>query len=320
MKNKITVTGANITFFAFSVAFIFFQFALAIPAVFYKDVNKFALDYFVPITLFSEYILILVPVIVYVMVKKLDVKEVFRLNNPGLLPCLVIILIAIPASHAAETVNVVVLYFLSLFGKLPETPIPVPESISSLIVSLLVIAVTPAICEELLNRGIMMKAYESRGTMKAVVISSILFGVFHYNIMNLFGPILLGLLIGYYVVRTNSIFAGMLAHFLNNAYSMITVYFANKYAKDQNIMEQTVDLETLIRVSIIGVVAAIIVLLLLKLFNRVTMNRSTFEPSTSTVGRDILSVISHWPMIVVICLFGFMTILVLIPIIFSNWT
>jgi hypothetical protein len=57
-------------------------------------------------------------------------------------------------------------------------------------------------------------------------------------------------------------------------------------------MEQTVDLETLIRVSIIGVVAAINVLLLLKLLNRVTMNRSTFEPSTSTVGRIYIGYIT----------------------------
>ncbi len=314
MKNKITVTGANITFFAFAAAFIFFQFALMVPAILYGDPEKFSLDFFIPITLISEYVLILVPVIVYVLIKKLNVKEVFRLNNPGFLPCVVIILIAIPASHVAEAFNVFVLYILELFGKLPESPIPVPQNIASLIVSLLVIAVTPGICEELLNRGIMMKAYENRGTMKAVVISSILFGIFHFNIMNLFGPILLGLLIGYYVVKTNSIFAGMLAHFLNNAYSMISLYLT----RDQYSTEQAITLDVLIRTTIVGVVASVLVFILLLLFNKVTKNRSSFRPSVGSVGSDILAVISHWPMIVVLCLYFFMFVLTVISVLFGN--
>ncbi len=314
MKNKITVTGANITFFAFAVAFIFFQFALMVPALLYGDPEKFSLDFFIPITLISEYVLILVPVIVYVLIKKLNVKEVFRLNNPGFLPCVVIILIAIPASHVAEAFNVFVLYILELFGKLPESPIPVPQNIASLIVSLLVIAVTPGICEELLNRGIMMKAYENRGTMKAVVISAILFGIFHFNIMNLFGPILLGLLIGYYVVKTNSIFAGMLAHFLNNAYSMISLYLT----RDQYSTEQAITLDVLIRTTIVGVAASVLVFILLLLFNKVTKNRSSFRPSVGSVGSDILAVISHWPMIVVLCLYFFMFALTVIAVLAGN--
>lgn len=314
MKNKITVTGANITFFVFSVAFIFFQFFMIIPAALYGDPEKFGIDYFVPITLVSEYVLILVPVIVYALIKKLNVKEVFRLNNPGFLPCLIITLITIPASNAANTLNVYVAYILGLFGKLPESPIPVPQNIASLIVSLLVVAFTPAICEELLNRGIMMKAYENRGTMKAVVISSILFGIFHFNIMNLFGPILLGLLIGYYVVKTNSIFAGMLAHFLNNAYSMVSLYLT----RDEYSAEQVIDLSVLIQVTIVGVVCGIIVIVLLKLFKLATKGRSSFRPSIGGVGSDFVAVVSHWPIIVVLCLYLFMFALTVFSILIGN--
>ena len=65
------------------------------------------------------------------------------------------------------------------------------------------------VCEELMHRGFLLTAYERRGSYRAVVIIAILFGLFHFDIMNLAGPIFLGLIIGYYVIRTGSIFAGI---------------------------------------------------------------------------------------------------------------
>jgi membrane protease YdiL (CAAX protease family) len=317
MKNKITVTGANITFFAFSVAFIAFNILIVIPAILLYGTNadRFALDYFIPITVINEYVIILVPTFIYVLIKKLKFKEVFRLNNPGLLPCLVIVLLAIPASHLAETANVIVMYLLSFIGDIPSSAasIPIPQDVTSLLISIFIIAVTPGICEELLNRGVIMKAYENRGTMKAVVISAILFGIFHYSILNLAGPIVLGILIGYYVIKTNSIFAGMLAHFLNNAYSMVMLYFARTQEMPKSVKVTEEDLAQSI---LIGLVSAVLVFLLLRLFNIVTKDKGVvMKPSISRVRDDIVSVISHWPMIVVMCLYFFMTLLTVVSIV-----
>ncbi len=317
MKNKITVTGANITFFAFAVAFIAYQFFLVIPAVFMYggDSKKFALDNFVWITLISEYLIILVPVFTFVLVKRLKVKEVFRLNNPGLLPCLIIALIAVPASYAADALNTIVLYLLSFLGDVSRSPIPVPKDASGLITGLFVIAVTPAICEELLNRGILMSAYEKRGTMKAVVISALFFGVFHFDITNLAGPIFLGLLIGYYVIKTNSIFSGMLAHFLNNAYAIIMMYSLKNENLPEKINISTPDLAYSL---FFGVIALVIIFLLLKLLNNVTKSReSVRRPPISSIKGDVVSIVSHWPVIVVICLYGFINLLNIAAIAFS---
>lgn len=320
MKNKITVTGANITFFAFSAAFIVFNILIVVPAIllYGNNAEKFTLEYFIPITVISEYVVILVPTFTYVLIKRLNIKEVFRLNNPGLLPCLVIVLIAIPASHMAETANVIVMYLLSFIGNIPSSSasIPIPQNIISLLISIFIIAVTPGICEELLNRGVMMKAYENRGTMKAVVISAILFGIFHFSILNLAGPIVLGLLIGYYVIKTNSIFAGMLAHFLNNAYSMIMMYFSRNQKMPESIKVTESDLAQSI---LIGIIAAVIVFLLLKLFNRVTKDKAIImKPSVGRVRDDIISIISHWPMIVVMSLYFFMTLLTVAAIVIGR--
>ena len=84
---------------------------------------------------------------------------------------------------------------------------------------LIVIALTPAICEELFFRGILMKslAYDPAG---AVCLSAALFALMHFDMTKLFPTFALGLFIGWVVLRTGNLKAGMLLHFINNAISV----------------------------------------------------------------------------------------------------
>ena len=62
-----------------------------------------------------------------------------------------------------------------------------------------------------------MNAYENEMGLKAAAIfSAVLFGIFHFNPQNLFGPIVLGLVFSYLVQITNSIYAAIIAHIANN--------------------------------------------------------------------------------------------------------
>ncbi|MDP4182141.1 MAG: type II CAAX endopeptidase family protein [Bacillota bacterium] len=312
MKNKITVTGANITFFSFAMAYILFTILMLFPTlIFGKD---FASDNFAVITLISEYVIILGPVFVYVFIKKLSIREIFRLNNPGFLPMVIILLTVIPASLAGEAFNMLIVYPLSLIGKLPETPIPVPHTINDLLLMLFVIGVTPGICEEILNRGIFLKAYEKRGTVKAIVISAIFFGLFHFDIQNLFGPIFLGLLMGYYVARTNSIFSSMFAHFLNNSFAVLCLYWARNEQPQQS---SRITFEQFGITMLRGAIAFAIVIVLMLLFTKLTEKKSTFQPSISGVGSDIKSVVSHWPIIVILSMYFCFTCLIVLAVLVS---
>jgi hypothetical protein len=180
---------------------------------------------------------------------------------------------------------------------LPEVPIPVPGNEIELIISLLVLAISPAICEELMHRGLLLNAYERRGTIRAVFITAVLFGIFHFEITNLVGPIFLGALIAYYVVRTNSIFAGMLAHFINNAFFVLIQYFFNKDLIDRGSV--TITMEALGSIVVIGITSLVFVWLLLKAFRKSTEKTYVKLPAISSVKADIASVFSHWPIVIV---------------------
>ena len=52
-----------------------------------------------------------------------------------------------------------------------------------------------------------------------------LFRSYHFNIQNLLGPIFLGVIFGYMVYKTGSIFTSMIAHGVNNAIALSISYF-----------------------------------------------------------------------------------------------
>ncbi|HEY9062332.1 MAG TPA: type II CAAX endopeptidase family protein [Pseudobacteroides sp.] len=310
MKNKITVTGANITFFSFTMAYILFTMVMIfLGAIFGGDLGT---DNFIIIMLVTQYIVILGPVFSYILIGKLSIKDVLRLNNPGLIPLVIITLATIPASFVGNALNMLIIYPLSLLGKLPEAPIPVPQSLNDVLVMIIVIAVSPGICEEILNRGIFLKAYEKRGTYKAIVISGIFFGLFHFDMQNLLGPIFLGILFAYYVIRTNSIFSSMLAHFLNNAYAVIIMYIA----RNEDISHSSEITFQQFGFSMVqGMIAFALLVVLMLLFTKATEGKSRYIPSISKPSGDIISIISHWPIIVILSLYVFLNGVLLLSII-----
>lgn len=307
MNTRPKITEVNVLLFIFVSLFLAFQFGVSFFASALSGIygqtyyENFLTDNAVIITLIIQVVIILIPVLIFALVRKLDFKKVFRLNNPGFSPMLLILAASVPAYFVAVMLNSIWLYLLQLIGQIPTSAIPAPDTINELIISLLVFAVAPGICEEMMHRGLILSAYERRGSQKAIVITAIIFGLFHFDLSNLIGPIFLGILIGNYVIRTNSIFAGMFAHFLNNAIATLLQYFAGKLP----IQPESTNLESdqLITVIILGVVSAAVLAGLILLFNFSARRKYKPVPAISNVRKDISAVMSHWPIIMTVLLY-----------------
>ncbi len=297
MNKKITLTGANIVFLIFTGIFILYQLLLAV--ILRERLN----DYIYAILLVNEFVMILGPVLIYCFVKKINIREAFRFNRPGLAPMILVVLISVPAYLVASMLNNVFVYFLQFIGDLPAQPLPVPKDLPELLVGILVIGVSPGICEEIMHRGFMLRAYEKRGSYKAVIFVAIFFGIFHFDMTNFFGPVFLGLIIGYYVIRTNSIFAGMLAHFLNNAIAEGIQYIWGQGVQPEKL---TLSGTELLQVLVLGAAGLVVAAVLLILFKKVTEGKSQIIPPISSVKKDIRAIFSHWPIILVIAIYVLM--------------
>ena len=83
-------------------------------------------------------------------------------------------------------------------------------------VVILAVAVTPAVCEELFFRGVVLSGLRSLGKWPAVTISALLFALAHASIYRLLPTLALGIMLGYLVWKTGSIVTSMILHALNN--------------------------------------------------------------------------------------------------------
>jgi sodium transport system permease protein len=97
---------------------------------------------------------------------------------------------------------------------------------SNLVGATLLIAVLPAVCEEIFFRGFVLSglasAFRGRGaSLRAVVLTSALFALFHLAPEKWCPTFLTGLALGFLAVRTGSIWPGMLAHAVNNSFLVL---------------------------------------------------------------------------------------------------
>ncbi len=89
----------------------------------------------------------------------------------------------------------------------------------NLIMYLIAVALMPALFEELVSRGIIINYYAKQSVKATILISGLFFGMFHYNIHQFIYAFLLGVLMCYIVLITESIFSSMIMHFFINALS-----------------------------------------------------------------------------------------------------
>jgi membrane protease YdiL (CAAX protease family) len=170
--------------------------------------------------LITEFVVIALPAFVYIILKKGKLKKELRLNRLGLLSGVLVVFAFLFSYPVAMFLNLIGNLFVSLFGPLMKTPVPIPDNFNEFFILLMIVAGSAGICEELLFRGLVMRGYEKAGKWPAIVFTAVLFAGLHLNIQNFFGPLFLGILLGYVVYTTDSVFAGMIGHFTNNAFSV----------------------------------------------------------------------------------------------------
>ena len=92
----------------------------------------------------------------------------------------------------------------------------------SLLLNLLLVAVTPAICEEALFRGVVLRGLATRlPPASAIIITGVLFGTFHLDVWRFLPTALLGVLLSWVALASGSLVPSMIIHFCNNAILVI---------------------------------------------------------------------------------------------------
>lgn len=139
----------------------------------------------------------------------------FKLNWVNVLLCMLISLICVFGFN--ELVN---LFdgIISLTGFKGNYAMPLPlDNAGWLILNLFLMAVLPAIFEEILFRGVIFNGLKQYGSKIAVLGSAALFMLMHGGIEQTVYPFLVGLVLALVMLKTSNILYPIIIHFCNNA-------------------------------------------------------------------------------------------------------
>ncbi len=176
----------------------------------------------------SQFLLIAGPNFLYALWMKLPVKEFLGFKKPLNWRSLVAAPFLAPATIAASSALMAV---QDLF-------LPSPKALEEMMISLIIppgkpiwlvfaaIAVTPAICEEILFRGAVQRSLLKSLTPRvALILTAVAFGLFHMSTFRFLPTTLLGLAFGYYSWRQNSIYPTIILHGCHNALATAMVVY-----------------------------------------------------------------------------------------------
>ena len=97
------------------------------------------------------------------------------------------------------------------------------------ILAFLIVAVTPAICEEAIHRGAILSCMRSiKKDWVIVLIMALLFGINHMSPLRFLGTAILGGIMSFVVIKRNNIVLSMMMHFANNAVSALAGIYTAK--------------------------------------------------------------------------------------------
>lgn len=93
---------------------------------------------------------------------------------------------------------------------------------NAVIYGLIYIALVPAIFEEVMFRGYIMRALEkSWGIWAALIVSSLMFGAYHLQPSNLLPLSFIGFILAYVTYISDSLIPAMILHFINNGSQVV---------------------------------------------------------------------------------------------------
>ena len=170
----------------------------------------------------SQILFLLLPALI--ISKKTKLKKTFLLNKPPLYSIFI-----------APVIGLCTIIIASFIGQIQGIFTPAPDSMNkaieslfsvgdfkSALIALSVMALTPAIFEELFFRGAIMRGFEKqiKGFWLCLLIG-FLFAVFHLNIYNLLALTFVGAILTAFVIKTNSIIPVMIIHFVHNGVQVL---------------------------------------------------------------------------------------------------
>ncbi|MGV3486776.1 MAG: ABC transporter permease subunit/CPBP intramembrane protease [Planctomycetaceae bacterium] len=168
--------------------------------------------------------LILAPTLLMAIICTRSLRQSLRLNvpsSPWTIPLALLLGVSLHPLYVLLATWISTAYPISESAMATMKPFADQISAAPWLYVVLLMAVLPAICEELAYRGFMFGGLARDGSpLRAIMITSVVFGVSHGVLQQSISATCMGLVLGWVALRTGSVLPGMMIHVANNALSV----------------------------------------------------------------------------------------------------
>ena len=144
-----------------------------------------------------------------------------------------------------------------------------------LMINLFIVAILPAVGEELFFRGALQNILErwTRVPWVAILLSSLLFALAHITAFKFLPILTLGAVLGTLFYITRNLWYNVFFHFLNNFMALLASYYATKYSMLKKLTEDDYRISLLVALASLAVTIGLFLLI---------RKRTPYHPLTST--------------------------------------
>ena len=181
-------------------------------------------------TLLHELLLALLAVLLAALFRA-DLRRVFPFKWPRASKVAGTLILWLGTFLAAMAVTMLVSYFF------PQEVLGAGQGVQDIVVSvpvllaLFLVALTPAVCEEMAFRGGFLGCLRGmKSKWAGILIVAVVFGAFHGSVWRMIPTAILGVALGYLLVETDNLFYSMLFHFVNNAVPVLLLGLLSPHA------------------------------------------------------------------------------------------
>jgi len=262
----------------------------------------------------TEVVIVLLPAIIFSSIYKTgSIFDFIRLRpvKPGVfVSALGITLLTYPLAVFG---NSLVIFILSLFGNVELPEVPIATNPSEFVLYILLIGILPGFCEETLFRGFFLRMNSVGSERFAVLFTAFMFALFHYNIYNFMGPLVLGIVFGYITIITGSIWPAVFCHALNNSIASTLGYVMLKGEGAAPAMPEGIDMMLAmgIQLAVLGAISLACAYGLRKRFKRLREKFGVGDMEIragSTTPQGIFKLLTYAPIAVCVVIYIYLNV------------
>lgn len=175
----------------------------------------------------SQFFAVIIIPVILMLITKRDIISTIRLKkNIDVLQVLLLSVFAVCGFFLLQTINGIFITIVSGVLGEPSNSSSIVDATNptQLLFEIVIIGGLPAIFEEIFYRGFVMRAFERKSRIMAILMSSLMFAIMHGNLQQLAYAFVCGIILGTVVTLTDSLLAGCVIHFTLNTISVIISY------------------------------------------------------------------------------------------------